>query len=68
MKTKGRYGAAAVRGTAWTMTDRCNTSRSGTLVVVTEGVVTVSDQVKHKNVRVRAGKRYFIAAKRAGRG
>jgi hypothetical protein len=64
VKTRGRYGAATVRGTAWTITDRCNTARAGTLVAVTEGVVAVSDQVKHKTVLVRAGKRYFARAKR----
>ena len=66
VKTKGRYGAATVRGTAWTIKDTCGRSsrvRSGTLVSVTEGTVAVSDQVKHKTVLVKAGKRYFIAAR-----
>ena len=66
VKTKGRYGAATVRGTAWTIKDTCSRSsrvRSGTLVTVTEGTVAVSDQVKHKTVLVKAGKRYFIAAR-----
>jgi hypothetical protein len=66
VKTKGRYGAATVRGTAWTIKDTCSRSsrvRSGTLVSVTEGTVAVSDQVKHKTVLVKAGKRYFIAAR-----
>jgi hypothetical protein len=35
--------------------------------VVTEGVVAVSDRVKHKTVVVKAGKRYFIRARRSGR-
>jgi hypothetical protein len=66
VKTKGRYGAATVRGTAWTIKDTCGRSsrvHSGTLVSVTEGTVAVSDQVKHKTVLVKAGKRYFIAAR-----
>jgi hypothetical protein len=70
VKSKGRYGAATVRGTAWIMKETCNTTRpfrSGTLVVVTEGIVAVSDQVKHKTVVVKAGKRYFIRARRSRR-
>ena len=65
VKSKGRYGSATVRGTVWTMKDTCSTTttfRSGTLVVVTEGVVAVADFAKHKTVLVKAGKRYFAAA------
>ena len=36
-RTKGRYGAATVRGTKWLTEDRCN----GTLVRVKRGVVAV---------------------------
>jgi hypothetical protein len=67
VKSKGRYGSATVRGTKWTMTDTCSTTttfRSGTLVVVTEGVVAVADFAKHKTVLVKAGKRYFAAARK----
>jgi hypothetical protein len=38
-RTRGRYGAATVRGTKWTVTDRCD----GTLVNVTRGKVAVRD-------------------------
>ena len=62
MRSKGRYGAAIVRGTDWTMTDTCNTRRSGTLVAVAEGSVSVTDFVRRKTVVVPAGRRYFAAA------
>jgi hypothetical protein len=67
VKSKGRYGSATVRGTAWTMKDTCSTTttvRSGTLIVVTEGVVAVADFAKRKTVVVKAGKRYFAAARK----
>lgn len=53
-RTSGRYSAATVRGTTWLVQDTC----TSTLTRVTDGVVTVRDNVKRKNVVVRAGKRY----------
>ena len=43
-RTKGRYAAATVRGTVWSIADRCD----GTLTHVTRGTVVVSDLVRHK--------------------
>ena len=63
VKSKGRYGSAIVRGTAWTIRDTCNVSRDGTLVSVTEGLVGVTDFAKRKTVLVPRGKRYFAAAR-----
>ena len=53
-RTAGIYSAATVRGTRWLTQDSC----SGTLTRVTEGVVSVRDNVKGKTVIVRAGKSY----------
>ncbi len=41
-RTKGAYAAATVRGTKWMVQDSC----AGTLVRVTQGVVSVRDQVR----------------------
>jgi hypothetical protein len=57
-RTKGRYGAATVRGTIWLTEDYCN----GTLVRVQRGVVAVRDVVKNRTVLVPAGKSYFAEA------
>lgn len=54
-RTRGRHGAATVRGTIWRTADTC----SGTLVVVKRGVVDVKDFAKRKTVTVRAGGRYL---------
>ena len=59
-RTAGHYSAATVRGTTWLVQDTC----TSTLTRVTEGVVTVRDNVKKKNVVVRAGKRYTAKPKR----
>ena len=56
--THGRYSAATVRGTVWTVTDRCD----GTLTKVTRGVVVVRDFRRRKNITVRAGKSYLAKA------
>ena len=53
--TRGRYAAAAVRGTHWLTVDRCD----GTLTKVVRGVVQVTDLVAHRTVTVRAGHSYF---------
>ena len=51
-RTKGRHGAATVRGTKWLTQDTC----SGTLVRVKRGTVTVRDFAKKKTVVVKKGK------------
>ena len=59
-RTKGRYAAATVRGTKWLVSDTC----TSTTTRVTQGSVSVRDQVAKKTVVVRAGKRYVARAKR----
>jgi hypothetical protein len=54
-RTRGRNGAATVRGTVWLTEDRCD----GTLVRVRRGLVAVHDFKKHKFVDVPAGHSYF---------
>jgi len=56
--TRGRFGAATVRGTAWTIGDRCD----GTFISVQKDSVTVTDFVHHKTIIVRAGHSYLIKA------
>jgi IPT/TIG domain len=58
-RTKGRYSAATIRGTVWTIADRCD----GTIVHVTRGLVDVTDFVRHITVVVRAGHTYLALAK-----
>jgi hypothetical protein len=57
-RTRGRYASATVRGTKWTVTDRCD----GTLTAVKSGVVVVRDLRRHKNLVVRAGKSRLVRA------
>ena len=61
-RTKGRYGAATVRGTKWLTADRCD----GTLVRVERGKVDVEDLIRPKTrvKRVRAGQKTLVPAKR----
>jgi hypothetical protein len=54
-RTKGRYSAAAVRGTLWVTEDRCD----GTLTRVRKGAVAVTDFRTKKTVIVRAGRSYL---------
>jgi hypothetical protein len=54
-RTRGRYGAATVRGTRWLTADRCD----GTRVQVSRGVVSVSDFAQRREVTVRAGGSYL---------
>jgi hypothetical protein len=58
-RTKGRYATAAIRGTTWLTSDRCD----GTLVKVTKGSVTVRDLVAKKSVVLTKGQSY-LAKKR----
>ncbi|MGO9899841.1 MAG: SBBP repeat-containing protein [Solirubrobacteraceae bacterium] len=57
-RTRGRYSAATVRGTAWTIEDRCD----GTLTVVTRGTVLVLDFALRRTIAVRAGQSYLARA------
>ena len=54
-RTRGQYSAATVRGTEWLVQDSC----SGTLTRVKHGVVSVRDDVRHRTILLRAGKRYL---------
>jgi Ca2+-binding RTX toxin-like protein len=53
--TRGRYSTATVRGTDWTVTDRCD----GTLTTVRSGVVTVFDRAKKRTITLNKGQRYL---------
>jgi hypothetical protein len=57
-RTRGRYSSATVRGTDWTVTDRCD----GTLTRVKRGRVAVRDLRRKKTITLRAGKRYLARA------
>jgi hypothetical protein len=59
-RTSGKYSAATVRGTKWLVTDRCDS----TTTKVTQGVVSVRDNVKRRTVTVRKGKSYVARAKK----
>jgi hypothetical protein len=59
-RTKGRYGAATVRGTKWLTEDRCN----GTLLRVKRGVVAMLDFARKKTVLIRKGKSYLARPKK----
>lgn len=59
-RTKGQYGAATVRGTAWRTTDTCTT----TSVRVTQGSVRFRDLVRKRDTVVRKGKSATARAKR----
>jgi hypothetical protein len=58
-RSRGRYSSATVRGTDWTVTDRCD----GTLTTVKRGKVAVRDFRRHKTIIVRRGKRYLARAR-----
>jgi hypothetical protein len=57
-QTQGRYSAATVRGTIFTVADRCD----GTLTQVKRGTVVVTDYHRHKNITVRTGHEYLAKA------
>lgn len=59
-RTRGRHGAATVRGTKWLTRDRCD----GTLVRVKHGSVWVKDFARDKRVLVKAGDQYLARARR----
>jgi IPT/TIG domain len=54
-RTKGRYSAATVRGTTWTIADRCD----GTLTHDITHSVAVTDFVHHKTIILHAGQSYL---------
>ena len=56
--TKGKYGAATVRGTKWLVEDSC----SGTSVQVARGSVRFEDFKRHRTVIVTAGHSYTAGA------
>jgi len=54
-RTTGRYSSATVRGTAWTIADKCD----GTLTHVIRDTVLVDDFVRHKTILLHAGQSYL---------
>ena len=56
--TKGRYSAATVRGTKWTVADRCD----GTFTRDITHSVAVTDFVRHKTIVLHAGQSYLAKA------
>ncbi len=56
--TSGRYSAATVRGTKWTIADRCD----GTLTHDITDSVAVTDFVRHKTIILHAGQSYLAKA------
>ena len=59
-KTTGRYSAATVRGTKWTIADRCD----GTLTHDVTDSVAVTDFVRHKTIILHAGQSYLAKARK----
>ena len=59
-KTSGRYSAATVRGTKWTIAARCD----GTFVHDITDSVAVTDFVRHKTIILHAGQSYLALAPR----
>jgi hypothetical protein len=59
-RTSGRYSAATVRGTKWTIADRCD----GTLTKDIVHSVVVTDFVRHRTVVLHAGQSYLARASR----
>ncbi len=54
-KTTGRYASATVRGTIYTVADKCD----GTLTHVIRDTVLVDDFVRHKTILLHAGQSYL---------
>lgn len=57
-RTSGRYSAATVRGTVWSVANRCD----GTLTHVISHTVAVTDFVRHVTVVLHAGQSYLARA------
>ncbi len=62
-RTTGRYSSATVRGTIYTVADRCN----GTLTHVIRDTVLVDDFARHKTILLHAGQSYLAAAIASGK-
>jgi hypothetical protein len=62
-RTTGRYSAATVRGTKWTIADRCD----GTLTRDLVHSVAVTDFVRHKTIVLHAGQSYLAKARKGGK-
>jgi len=58
-RTRGRHGAATVRGTVWLTEDRCD----GTRYAVRRGSVAVNDPRRQRPVIVRAGEDHLVRAR-----
>jgi DNA-binding beta-propeller fold protein YncE len=58
--TSGRYSAATVQGTVWTIIARCD----GTLVHAIKDEVVVTDFVRHKTIVLHAGQSYLAPGPR----
>ena len=58
-RTRGRHSAATVRGTTWTVTDRCD----GTLTTVKRGRVAVRDFRRKRTIVLTRGKRYLARSR-----
>ena len=59
-RTRGQYSAATVRGTKWLVQDGCRYTRTR----VTQGTVTVRDEVLKKSIVLRKGKTYTAKPRR----
>ncbi len=57
-RTTGRYSSATVRGTIYTVADKCN----GTLTHVIRDTVLVDDFARHKTILLHAGQSYLAEA------
>jgi hypothetical protein len=57
-RTKGKYAAATVLGTAWRIGDRCN----GTFIHVSRHSVLITDFVRHVTFLLHAGHSYLARA------
>ncbi len=62
-RTSGRYSAATVRGTIWTVADTCD----GTLTHDITDSVAVNDFVHHKTIILHAGQSYLALAPGIGK-
>jgi len=56
--TRGQYSAATVRGTIWSVANRCD----GTFTQVSRGVVSVRDFRRRTTITLRAGQHYLAKA------
>jgi hypothetical protein len=59
-RTKGRHGAATVKGTRWLTEDRCDS----TLIKVKRGTVVVRDFAKRRSIAVKQGRSYVARPKK----